>query len=388
MNDTPELFAEMPSSKPRSMLEWVAQPGVTLTPTQRAFKQLIGNIESAETRIKELAELLDVFRVRFQEKFQPLAAQQQHIDRDMVRFLDVQLRRKNWTANQRGTMESIICQIIGPLLEGEFGAEMVEIFNRHSDVSAEELAEMDGDMFGSENDGEHGNEPPPDGQDPIEELMREMRAQHEAAVAKKEARANAKRGGKKSARQIKLEQQTLDADKLLKEIYRKLTSLLHPDREPDEAERVRKTALMTKANKAYKNKDLLTLLHLQIQAGKVDSLAAGNLADEKLQHINFTLRQQQEALRTEQIQLEHLVRQTFQLSYADRITVPVIEKRLKAGVAERKKVIKWMHEAFAEIQRGDAPFKAWLKGERASMQAGHDLDAVIDDMLSGGRRSR
>ena len=98
---------------------------------------------------------------------------------------------------------------------------------------------------------------------------------------------------------MKAEQQGLDAGKMLKEIYRKLTSVLHPDREPDEAERKRKTALMSEVNKAYESGNLLKLLQLQLQVGKLDSLAAATLADEKLQLINLTLRQQHDDLRLE-----------------------------------------------------------------------------------------
>ncbi len=47
-------------------------------------------------------------------------------------------------------------------------------------------------------------------------------------------------------------------------------AVLHPDREPDEAERVRKTELMQRVNEAYSKKDLLQLVALQLEIEQID----------------------------------------------------------------------------------------------------------------------
>ncbi len=58
---------------------------------------------------------------------------------------------------------------------------------------------------------------------------------------------------------------------LLRNMYRKLASALHPDRARDEAERVHKTALMGQVNAAHDAKDLLTLMRLQLLTQTPDS---------------------------------------------------------------------------------------------------------------------
>ena len=55
-------------------------------------------------------------------------------------------------------------------------------------------------------------------------------------------------------------QAALEASQSVRDVYRKLVSALHPDREADGAERERKTALMQRANQAYERNDLLELL--------------------------------------------------------------------------------------------------------------------------------
>ena len=42
-----------------------------------------------------------------------------------------------------------------------------------------------------------------------------------------------------------------DAKSAIRTVFRQLASALHPDREPDEQERLRKTGLMSEVNAAY-----------------------------------------------------------------------------------------------------------------------------------------
>ena len=230
MKDTLDLFRDHPAPKPATMLELVAMPGIKLSPTQRAFKQLVQKIEAIEQQLKEIAGLADVFRPLFDKTLQPLQEQQDKVNREMVLFLDAQLQRKGWTANQRATMREIVCQTAELLIGSAFDEEAKTIFDRHSDSPVAELtaaleAEIE-EMFGGTS-GKGGDEPRSP-EEMFNDAMRMLEEGEEQAAREVEARAAAKRGGKQSARQQKAAQQALDAGKLLKEIYRKLTSVLHP----------------------------------------------------------------------------------------------------------------------------------------------------------------
>ena len=72
MSKTLDLFPDHLAPVPTSMMELVVTPGVKLSPAQRAFKLLIGNIEAAEKRLQETTALLDVFRPLSIKKLRPL----------------------------------------------------------------------------------------------------------------------------------------------------------------------------------------------------------------------------------------------------------------------------------------------------------------------------
>ena len=66
-----------------------------------------------------------------------------------------------------------------------------------------------------------------------------------------------------------------NATQSIREIFRKLASALHPDRETDRKGCEVKTALILQVNRAYAGNDLLTLLELQIEQVDASHIARG-----------------------------------------------------------------------------------------------------------------
>lgn len=289
-------------------------------------------------------------------------------------------------------MREIACTLAQQLFGSVFNDEMEAIFERHSDVpksdpadetSAEFEAHIE-NLFGVEIDTVDGEVRSRD--EILQEAIRKMEQREQEQPEHAKARAASKRGGKKSMRQTKAEQQTVDAGKLLKEVYRELTSALHPDREPDIAERARETALMSKVNKAYESGNLLKLLQMQLQTVNVNSLAAVTLADEKLQLINYTLTQQYRELELECQQLDLIVRGEFQLAQYGAINAVVIQKALNVAAAETRADIKIMRRDLAAINTSDAQLKSWLKGQRQLMRDDEQFDFAMIQATLGRRR--
>ena len=88
---------------------------------------------------------------------------------------------------------------------------------------------------------------------------------------------------------------------LLRNMYRKLASALHPDRARDEAERIHKTALMGQVNAAHDAKDLLTLMRLQLLTqtpeSPTESAYTTSIPKDKLKQAIQQLQAQLHALR-------------------------------------------------------------------------------------------
>ena len=71
-------------------------------------------------------------------------------------------------------------------------------------------------------------------------------------------------------------------EKMLKSLrrcfYLDLVKTFHPDRELDEAEKIRKTAIMQRVTDAYEKNDLLVLLELQLEFERIDAQSLNSIA--------------------------------------------------------------------------------------------------------------
>ncbi len=175
-------------------------------------------------------------------------------------------------------------------------AEIEAIFDRHGDVSHADLRQAElaqAEAMFSHLLGEQaikGNQA-----QSLDELM-EHAAERLAAQTQVRAeqtqltRAQQPPRGRQAeaVRQLQ-EDAARQASQSVLEVFRKLASLLHPDRETDAAERARKTALMQQAKQAYQADDLLTLLTLltlQLQTEQLDGQHLAGLPDARLIHYN------------------------------------------------------------------------------------------------------
>jgi len=99
----------------------------------------------------------------------------------------------------------------------------------------------------------------------------------------------------------------------VREIFRKLASALHPDRESDTKQREAKTVLMQKVNQACTANDLLTLLELQLRIEQIDASHIANASAQRLKHYNKVLTEQLGELRMEVERVEMGFRVDFGL---------------------------------------------------------------------------
>lgn len=95
-----------------------------------------------------------------------------------------------------------------------------------------------------------------------------------------------------TAQQQDLKQTENLAGKSLKSIYQRLAAALHPDREQDEQEKIRKTELMQQATDAYKARDMMALLSLQLKAQQQTGGQVNALMDDQLKLYNMNLGKQ------------------------------------------------------------------------------------------------
>lgn len=204
-----------------------------------------------------------------------------------------------------------------------------------------------------------------------EEVLQRAHAQVQQRQAKEDAdhraREERRTERKKSPRQIAAEARAhaeqAQISLSIREIYRKLASALHPDRETDPLERDRKTALMQRVNQAYSKNNLLQLLELQLELEHIDQSAINSISEDRLRHYNKILKGQ---LRELDHEIGH-VETGFRLSYGIppfvELSPSTIMRNLASEIVGLQQSVRNLEEdllVFDDIKK----FKAWLKNLR------------------------
>jgi hypothetical protein len=159
-----------------------------------------------------------------------------------------------------------------------------------------------------------------------------------------------------------------DAKSAIRTVFRQLASALHPDREPDEQERLRKTGLMSEVNAAYEKNDLSTLLRLQMQAALASEAGAARLADDKLAALSLLLKEQVAAREDDLAQLEsRLSREVCVPVSAQRDPVQMAQD-LQRLQAQQRQEAEGLSADLQRIQNG-AELKRWLKEQSRAFKA-------------------
>lgn len=171
--------------------------------------------------------------------------------------------------------------------------ELKQLFERHSSVSFEEFTLAEANMaqsFVSQFTGQTMDEK--QDHESYDEYMDRLHDHLQEQIALEKERREAKKSAKGKAKNDKAvlpKKDEVVAQNLLKDVFRKLVSALHPDREKDPIERARKTQLMQEINRAYSNNELMTLLQVQLEIEQIEQSDLQDLAAEKLKAYNQLL---------------------------------------------------------------------------------------------------
>jgi succinate dehydrogenase flavin-adding protein (antitoxin of CptAB toxin-antitoxin module) len=275
---------------------------------QKLFNKLIKQIEQQRQHLQTLHQAMPLYQQKHASQYQPAMQAFDQLRTRLVIFMDKAHREKKLTNTERLKLADLISSICGELLARESTPELREIFDRHNEVGFDEQEEegkamlkiMLEDMMGMPIEGELDLRDPESIMRMMAEKAGEAKAQYQAEQELKAAKAaNKKKSAKQLAKEEKLAEDEKKVSQSIREVYRKLASELHPDREPDETERQRKTDLMQRVNVAYDKQDLLGLLELQLEIEQIDQHAIAAISDEKLKHYNQILREQAQELEME-----------------------------------------------------------------------------------------
>lgn len=384
----------------------VGRAGAPLNKVQRAFNRLIERVRA----LREQLQIWEEYSLRYHRRLaseaapaeQAARAAQRRLVMCLDRLMELRARGERLGRKHRALIRDQILQILDELLTAAPDAELEALQEKYRGISRAqqqreemELAEsMLGEMFGADAVSGH------DAQD-VDELLRiageriagrieaEERERERLREQRRARRRESKGPSKAELAAERKEQARRAALQSVREIYRKLASALHPDREIDAGERERKTTLMQRVNQAYERSDLLELLTLQIEIEQIDPEHLAETPEARIRHFNEVLQEQQRTLQSE---LEERL-MPFRLALekpGGRLTPRMVDRHLDAHIGRAQAIHR---DIEADLVRLDDPRerRALLDGMAAAQEPDHDaieLDELVLAQILGGGRTR
>lgn len=343
----------------------------TLTKSQKEFNRLTKRIESLGDEIKVFHETAGHLQRRVQGEYIPLVRQFQEQRAELVRLLDRAYDHKDFKKAEKKKLADLILTMAYELIEAGFD-DLKPVYDKYDtdgfdatntdaeQLQADLLKSMASQMFGVDLDDVEGTSP-----DAIKALLQKKLEERDAADAERRARAEERRAKKPKSekqqeREAKKELDEKNISKAVRTLYMDLVKAFHPDREPDEAEKERKTEIMHRVTAAYETGDLLALLRLQLEFERIDQTHLETLADEQLLYYNKILRQQVKELEGELAGMQsQLAAMSGQPTFYTRSPI-TLELSLTQDIKALKSEIKSLKKDLKAFADNDV-LKEWLR---------------------------
>ena len=402
----------MPATPPEAALSLsalVLQPAARspLTAAQRQFNDLLSRIELLTAQLQTLSAWSD--RHRYAHIHSLRASQQsiqQHL-KSLLFCLHDKCQTADLSAQQQRMAQRKLRSLLAQLADTADPADSADpqvraladlyISEEEAQEEAQALAEA-AQRMRERMEQALGQpiEKPSQYQTPDEMLaagMRQWQRQQQADDARKAAKRAARKAHKKSVAAESGEVpvavlREADAKSALRTLFRQLASALHPDREPDEATRLRKTAWMSEVNAAYEKNDLITLMRWQIQLVQLSPTQAQAqadhpsdkpgaqsadpqadtragvsgipLSDDKLLALAVLLKEQVRALEDDLDQLQHRLSRELGVPVRAGDDEAQLTQALQRLQADQRQSAEHLEADWRRIQN-DAELKRWLK---------------------------
>ena len=348
-----------------------------LTPAQQRFNDLLARIELLSGHIQRLESWSDRYRYGHIQALRESVQQAQVHRKSFLLFVHERLQTTHFTDRQqrmaRGLVRGLIEQLsasadpqVQALVDQYVSEEDTQEAAEEQAEAAQRLRERIEEALGQPLNKPRQYQTP---EEMMAAGMRQWQQQQEANEAKKNAKRTARKAQKQAQKKNAAAEKgevppallpELDAKSAIRTIFRQLASALHPDREPDEQERLRKTGLMSEVNAAYEKNDLTTLLRLQMQVSQGSPQSTARMADDKLIAMSLLLKEQVAALEEDLDQLESRLSRELCVPVRADADEAVMAQSLQRLQADQRHITESLESDLCRIQN-DAELKRWLK---------------------------
>lgn len=388
------LFDESPG-KDLSVSEALAR-SKPADKAQQRFRKWAANIERKREELSQWRAYEQRYNRRIATEFEPVRSELLQQQRQMAVLIDELLSQRGQSRRlsrlERAKLRDMLVSLLEAGLSQGDDEVLAVLREKHTRPATKEDQRLDmeltesllTDVLGLEIDENHGASS-------VEELLdhAHRKAQQRARFHRDdehESGRRAKRSDAEDAVRAKREQAAKEVNQSLRDVFRKLVSALHPDREPDSTERARKNQLMQRVNQAYEANDLLTLLELQLEIEQIDATHLTSTSAERLAHYNQILREQLTRLEAELESIVEPYRELMGLWSGRPLTVAGVDRRLTMDIAQLREAVRQLTQDLVAF-RNPAQLRARLRqydlddepGEWEAMQAMMEIATMLDD---------
>lgn len=328
-----------------------------MSEAQQTFNALSRKIEELRAQLAAWETAITQFRQKYAQELLPLFEQSLALRRAIIAALDEAVAHWDLTGREVKTVDAVVATLADGLSDEEAGDALPAINRRRGETAAQSAPQFAA-LSGLPNlDAASGD-------DLLQQIQAQVDAMQAALDAQAAARAAQRSGRQKTLRQLARASrealETKQASLSVREVYRKLVSVLHPDRAANPDEALRKTALMQQANEAYEKNDLLRLLALQLAVEQIDQVALVNIGESRLAHYNQVLAEQLGELTREIRHVQAEFRRQFGIPSSIGLAPGKLLRLLtKDIVAMQQLVFQYKNDLLACASSDK--LKAWLK---------------------------
>ena len=326
-----------------------------IQPADSPLDDLLQRIAAQRALLAAWQAARDAAQLRYARDIAPLHDAYCALLAQQVQQLDVASASPGLSKTDRAALRALVADWAGMLASASRAqaqrAEMQDIQRRHAEATAQPVPPPSDDIEpaeestaqGSAADEEHGDH------------ERDWEADWESARAAADQRRAAHHAARRSRKRV---DQGMPAAPSLREVYRRVASALHPDRETDPTARERKTALMQQANRAYAAQDLLGLLEL-LNDGSAPPAAA-------LAPYQALLATQLAALQREVAAAAQAFSDEFGLTGSVPASPDKAVAALRTQAQQLRDAIVWQRAALKSLPQDADGVRRWLREERAT----------------------
>ena len=331
-------------------------------PKTRAHTQFSGLIDKIDQQKRLLDAWNEAIAHHHEERsliFMPLIQRFINAQEKLAQQLDRALDDDRFRQRDRDKLQGMILDLIEPLIDQGGADHLKPLYDKHSKVSydlqmAPFVDAFEDLMKAASHDEDFSDKTLTD---------REIDAIHQRLLEEEMAfeRLKAERIAQRQKRQLAPKPtDNQSVSQSIQSVFRQLASALHPDREQDPEEKIRKTALMQDINVAYQNRDLLKLLQWQLALEPTDQNPIQELPEQKIKDFNQILREQLKKLQNEIADIEARYREHLGLSQRQKCRPDLLLHRLRQDMAVIKKELQETERTIKAVRHHET-LASWLR---------------------------